>query len=61
MKRDIIDIVKEKDFIALTASERNELADLCSTEAEYNQLKSVLLDVVAVEWSNPQPKNETKV
>ena len=60
MKRDIIDIVKEKDFTALTASERNELADLCSTEVEYNQLKSVLLDVDAVEWSNPQPKNETK-
>jgi hypothetical protein len=60
MKRDVIDIVKEKDFSALTAAERKELENLCETEDEYNHLKQVLLGVNAMDWSNPQPKNETK-
>ena len=60
MKRDVIDIVKDKEFIALTPEERKELAGLCNTEDEYNQLKHVLLGVDAMDWTNPQPKSETK-
>jgi len=55
-----MDIVKEKEFIELTAAERAELAELCSTEEEFNQIKSMFAGIGAMNWSNPTPKAETK-
>lgn len=60
MERDVMDIVKEKEFIELTAQERAELGDLCTSEEEYNQMKSMFAGINAMDWSNPTPKAETK-
>lgn len=55
-----MDIVKEKEFIELTAADRAELGELCSSEDEYNQIKSMFVGMTAMDWSNPTPKAETK-
>ena len=60
MERDVIDIVKEKEFIELSAVERDELGELCSTEEEFNQMKAMFTNIGAINWSNPTPRSETK-
>jgi hypothetical protein len=60
MERDVIDIVKEKEFIELSAAERAELGELCSTEEEFNQMKAMFSSIGAMNWSNPTPRAETK-
>lgn len=60
MKKDIIDIIEEKEFIELSSAERTELIDFCTTEEEYNQLKNVLSNVSGVKRVNPSPREETK-
>lgn len=55
-----MDIVREKEFIELTAADRAELGELCSSEDEYNQIKSMFVGMSAMDWSNPTPKAETK-
>ena len=55
-----MDIVKEKEFIELTAQERAELGDLCASEEEYNQVKSMFAGISSMDWSNPTPRAETK-
>lgn len=60
MERDVFEIVVEKEFIALSPEERIELKNYCSTEEEYNQLKQVLVGVNTMDWTNPEPKVETK-
>lgn len=60
MKKDIVDIVTEKEFIELTAAEREELKDFCTTEEEYNQLKGVFLGVEGIQFEQLQPKKEVK-
>ena len=60
MERDIIDIITEKEFTQLTASERTELQEFCKTEEEYNQLKSVFANVSALPDEQPTPKIQTK-
>lgn len=55
-----MDIVKEKEFIELTATERAELGELCSSEDEFNQVKAMFAGIGAMDWSNPAPKAETK-
>ncbi|MBL1279289.1 MAG: hypothetical protein COA33_003415 [Fluviicola sp.] len=60
MEKDIIDIVTEKEFIQLTASEKSELHEFCKTEEEYNQLKAVFASVSAMPIDTPSPKAETK-
>ena len=60
MERDVMDIVKEKEFIELSAAERAELGELCSSEEEFNQMKAMFAGIGAMDWSNPAPKAETK-
>lgn len=60
MERDVMDIVREKEFIELSAAERAELGELCSSEDEFNQVKSMFAGMAAMDWSNPTPKAETK-
>jgi len=60
MEKDIIDIVVEKEFIQLTSDERKELAELCSTEVEFNHLKHVLVKVDEMALEENSPKAETK-
>lgn len=55
-----MDIVKEKEFIELSAAERAELGELCSSEEEFNQMKAMFASISAMDWSNPAPKAETK-
>ncbi|MDG1333193.1 MAG: hypothetical protein P8P74_12740 [Crocinitomicaceae bacterium] len=55
-----MDIVREKEFIELSAAERAELGELCSSEDEYNQVKAMFAGISAMDWSNPTPKAETK-
>lgn len=55
-----MDIVREKEFIELTAEDRAELGELCSSEDEYNQIKSMFVGMSSMDWSNPTPKAETK-
>ncbi|HIP31304.1 MAG TPA: hypothetical protein EYG86_00935 [Crocinitomicaceae bacterium] len=60
MERDIIDIITEKKFIQLTASEKTEMQEFCKTEEEFNQLKSVFASVNAMPIKNPTPNPQTK-
>lgn len=60
MERDVMDIIKDKEYIELTTSERAELGELCATEDEFNQVKSMFASINAINWSNPAPKAETK-
>jgi hypothetical protein len=60
MERDVMDIVKEKEFIELSAADRAELGELCSSEEEFNQVKAMFAGIGAMDWSNPTPKDETK-
>ena len=60
MERDVIDIVKEKEFIELSDTERAELGELCSSEEEFNQMKAMFASIGAISWSNPTPRAETK-
>lgn len=60
MKKDIIDIVAEKEFMELTSEERTELNEFCTNEQEYNQLKNVLLNVSSLKVESVSPRKETK-
>ncbi|PWL29590.1 MAG: hypothetical protein DCO96_07470 [Fluviicola sp. XM-24bin1] len=60
MKKDLIDIIMEKEFHALSQAEREELASYCSNEDEYNQMRDVFIGVEQMTWDHPQPKAETK-
>lgn len=60
MERDIIDIVKDKDFDQLTAEERAELNDFCTSEEEFAQLKSVFAAVDGMSAEELVPRAETK-
>ena len=60
MKKDIIDIVAEKEFMELTSEERTELNEFCANEQEYNQLKNVLLNVSSLKVESVTPRKETK-
>ena len=60
MERDIIDIVRSKEYIQLSSSEKLELVELCETEDEFNQLKSVLINVSTMKAEMPNPKEKTK-
>lgn len=60
MKKDIVDIIKEKEFIELTTEERLELTDLCASEEEFYQLKNVFANVDLMASESLIPKQETK-
>lgn len=45
MERDIFNIIEEKEFHELTASERAEISEMCTTEEEYLNMKMVLSQV----------------
>ncbi len=60
MERDVMDIIKEKEFIELTPNERAELREMCSTEDEFNQMKNLFVGMEAISWSNPTPRAGTK-
>lgn len=60
MEREVMDIVRDKEFIELSATERADLGELCSSEDEYNQVKSMFAGISSMDWSNPAPKVETK-
>ncbi|MCH2223817.1 MAG: hypothetical protein MK066_03530 [Crocinitomicaceae bacterium] len=61
MVKDIIDIVREKEFKSLSVEEKVELSDICTNEDEFNNLKQVFLDVDGVAMaSRVLPKKETK-
>lgn len=53
MERDIFDIIAEKEFHELTAGERAELSELCTTEDEYNNMKMVLAQVHDMQPETP--------
>lgn len=58
MERDIFNIIEEKEFHELTAAEREELQEMCTTEDEYNNLKMVLSQVH--EMQPEMPADATK-
>lgn len=60
MERDIVDIVNDKNFNELTAQERAELNDFCSSEEEFLQLKSVFAAVDGMQAEELVPRAETK-
>ncbi len=60
MERDYLDIIKEKEFIALNALEREEIAEVCATEEEFNSMKAMLLQIDAVAAEPIIPNAKTK-
>jgi len=60
MEKDLVDIVMEKSYIELSASEKAELSEFCSSESEFNQLKDVFLGVEMMQFESFTPKKETK-
>jgi len=60
MERDYLHIIKEKEFIALNALEREEIATICATEEEFNSMKAMLLQIDAVAAEPIIPNAKTK-
>ena len=60
MERDYLDIIKEKEFIALNDAEREKLAEVCATEEEFNEMKAVLLKIDSVAAEPIIPNAKTK-
>ena len=60
MEKDLVDIVMEKEYIELSADEKAELEDFCSSESEFYQLKQVFEDVGSIQFDLPSPRKETK-
>lgn len=60
MERDYLDIIKEKEFNELSASERTEIQSICSNEEEFNATKAMLsqVDFVMGDTLNPQKKTK---
>lgn len=60
MGKDIIDIIKEKKYTELSIEEKAEVSEFCSTEEEFDQMKSVFLSVEEFAVADTKPKAETK-
>lgn len=60
MGRDIIDIIKEKEYHQLTSVERDEVKEFCTNEEEYEQMKSVFLSVDSLSEEGIKPSEKTK-
>lgn len=60
MEKDLVNIVIEKSYIELSAFERAELDEFCSSESEYNQLKDVFIEVEMMQFDRVSPRKETK-
>ena len=60
MERDVMDLIKDKEFIELTSAERSEVNELCANEEEFNNMKAMLASIGGLNWSNPTPRPETK-
>lgn len=60
MEKDIIDIVREKEYFELNSVELAQIADVCSSEEEFIQMKSVFVQMDSVVIENPTPKAATK-
>jgi hypothetical protein len=60
MKKDVIDIIMEKEYHTLTAAERVALSELCSSEEEYDRMKAVFLGIENMSKSGESPRPETK-
>lgn len=60
MKKDIVDIVLEKEYSELTVDERAELNEICTSESEFIQLKHVFKSVESMPPEDLTPRIETK-
>lgn len=60
MGRDIIDIIKEKEYHQLTSDERDEVKEICTNEEEYYQMKSIFLSVDSFSEEGLMPSGKTK-
>lgn len=60
MGKDIIDIIKEKEYHQLTSVERDEVKEFCTNEEEYEQMKSVFLSVDSLSEEGIKPSEKTK-
>ncbi len=60
MERDYLDIIKDKEFIELTADERVEVNELCANEDEFNAMKAMLLQIDGIAVETVEPRAETK-
>ncbi|NRA11632.1 MAG: hypothetical protein HRT57_06735, partial [Crocinitomicaceae bacterium] len=60
MEKDLVDIIMEKSYIELSANEKAELGEYCSSESEYNQMKDVFHGVEMMQVEIPTPRKETK-
>ena len=60
MEKDIIEIIKSKNFFELDSSEKSELKEYCKNEDEFNQLKQAFLAVEATAFSSIKPSSKTK-
>jgi len=63
MEKDYLNIIKEKEFIELSSTERAELADICTSEEEFNATKAMLrnVDSIIVEPITPEPKTKASL
>lgn len=60
MEKDLVDIIMEKSYTELSANEKAELNEYCSSESEYNQMKDVFQGVGGMKFETFTPKKETK-
>lgn len=60
MEKDIIDVMMDKQYFELSSSEKEELAQYCSNEDEYNHLREVMIGVESIKFDSYTPKSETK-
>jgi len=60
MEKDIIEIIKSKNFFELDSSEKSELKEYCKNEDEFNQLKQAFFALEAAAFSSIKPSAKTK-
>ena len=60
MEKDLLDIVKDKEYFELSSSELDQLTDVCSSEEEFLQMKHVCAKMDALTKESFETKPATK-
>lgn len=60
MEKEITDLFREKTFHELNELEREQLAELCESEEEFEQMRNLFAGIEAIKAEEFKPKAETK-
>lgn len=60
MKKDLINIICEKEYFELTPAEKAEVSEFCDNEDTFNQMKDVFLAVEIMKFEEETPSAKVK-